>query len=46
MDKIVSVVSYRDYVLVFTERGTIYKVVHNDTTGVTISTIYTGLGNR
>lgn len=29
MDKIVSAVQFRDYVLLFTERGVVYKLVHD-----------------
>ena len=31
MDKIVAAVNYRDYVLVFTEYGIVYKISHDDT---------------
>lgn len=30
MDKIVAAVSYRDYVLVFTENGIIYEISHDE----------------
>jgi len=34
--KIIAAVSYRDYVLVFTEYGAIYKIEHDEFTGISI----------
>lgn len=40
MDKVVTAVQFRDYVLVITEQGKIFQVWHNETSVISVAILH------